>query len=187
MKASDIRPGMVIILNGELYRVTSADHRSPGNKRAFVQTRMMRVRDGIQREDKLSSTEEIEKAVMESHEMQFLYKEGTHYHFMNVENYEQIGVDEPILGNTARYLLNNAVVNMTFCEGKPVGIVFPSAMEFKVVEAEPGIRTATAAASFKNAKIETGHTIKVPQFIEAGDRIRVNPNTDQYLERGKEK
>lgn len=187
MKASDIRPGMVIKMGGELYRVVQADHRSPGNKRAFMQTRMMRLKDGIQREDKFSSTEEIEKAMMESHEMQFLYKEGTHYHFMNAENYEQIGVDETVLGNGCHYLLGNTLVKMTFCEGKPVGLEFPSSMEFEVIEAEPGMRSATATASYKLAKIETGHNIKVPQFVEVGDKIRVNPNTDEYLERAKER
>lgn len=185
MKANDIRPGMVLIMDGEEYRVTDSQHRSPGNKRAFMQVRMVRLKDGTQREEKLSSTEEVEKAVLENHEMRYLYQEATHYHFMNTENYEQISLDEENLGNGVHYLLPNAVVNITFCQGKPIGMELPSSLEFEVIEAEPSLRTATATASFKNAKIETGHVIKVPQFVQAGDRIKVNPNTDEYVERAK--
>lgn len=176
---------MVVIIDGELYRCTDAVHKTPGNLRAFIQAKMVRMKDGIQKESRFASNDEIEKAVMESHEMQFLYKEQKDYHFMNTENYEQIALHEENLGNGAHYLLPNTVVQITFCEGKPVGVALPPSMEFEVIEAEPGIRTATASASFKNAKIETGHTIKVPQFVTVGDRIKVNPNTDQYIERGK--
>lgn len=185
MKANDLRPGHVVLFEGEHYRVAEATHRSPGNKRAFIQTRLMRLKDGTQREYKFSSTEEVEKIILETHEMQFLYEDHGTYHFMNTKNYEQISFGEQYLGNAAHYLLSNAIVQMTFFEGKPLGLELPSSMEFQVVEAEPGIRTATATASYKNAKIETGHIIKVPQFVQAGDRIKVNPNTDTYLERAK--
>src|SRR3989344_3684193 len=162
MKANDLRPGHIVIFEGDQYRVAEASHRSPGNKRAFIQVRLMRLKDGIQREYKFSSTEEV-------------------------ENYEQMSIDGTQLGNGAHYLLPNAVVQMTFFENKPTGIDLPSSLDFLVIDAEPGIRTATASASYKNAKIETGHTIKVPQFVEVGDRIKVNPNTDEYLERSKGK
>lgn len=185
MKASDLRPGMTVIIDGDLYRVAEAVHKTPGNLRAFIQAKMVRIKDGTQKESRYASGDEIEKAVMESHEMQFLYKDQHEYHFMNVENYEQIALNEVSVGNGAHYLLPNIVVQITFCEGKPVGVALPSSMEFEVTEAEPGIRTATASASFKNAKIETGHMIKVPQFVQAGDRIKINPNTDQYIERAK--
>jgi len=187
MKANDLRPGHVIIFEGDQYRVAEAAHRSPGNKRAFIQARLMRLKDGIQREYKFASTEEVEKAILETHEMQFLYKEHDHYHFMNTQNYEQTSVQESALGNGAHYLLPNSTIQVTFFEGKAIGLELPSSMEFLVTEAEPGIRTATATASYKNAKIETGHTIKVPQFVQAGDKIKVNPNTDEYLERAKGK
>ena len=187
MKASELRPGNIVIMDGELYRVAEAVHKTPGNLRAFIQARMMRMKDGIQKEMRFASSDDIEKAVLDNHEMQFLYKEQNQLHFMNTENYEQVGVEEAQLGNAAHYLLPNAVVQMTFFDEKPIGIDLPTSMEFAVVEAEPGMRTATASASYKNAKIETGHTIKVPQFVEAGDRIKINPNTDTYLERGKGK
>lgn len=185
MKASDLRPGMIIIMEKEFYRVTEAIHKTPGNLRAFIQAKMMRIKDGIQKEIRFASNDEVEKAVMETHEMQFLYKDQSAYHFMNIENYEQVSLNEASLGNGAHYLLPNTVVKITFCEEKPTGLELPTSMQFKVIEAEPGIRSATASASFKHAKIETGHSIKVPQFINVGDEIKVNPNTDTYIERGK--
>lgn len=185
MKASDLRPGMVIIFEGEICRVVSAEHRAPGNKRAFVQTRMARLKDGTQQEKKFSSNDEVAKAMVTAQEMQYLYQDHGHYHFMNTENYEQILLNEEQLGHGVHYLLPNTLVQIAFCEGRPTGLELPSSLEFEVVEAEPGLRTATATASYKQAKIETGHLIKVPQFVQAGDRIRVNPNTDEYIERVK--
>ena len=185
MKASDLRPGMTVIIDGDLYRLAEAIHKTPGNLRAFIQAKMVRIKDGIQKESRFASGDEIEKAALESHEMQFLYKDQAEYHFMNVENYEQIALSETNLGNGAHYLLPNITVQITFCDGKPIGVALPTSMEFEVIEAEPGMRTATASASYKNAKIETGHTIKVPQFVEVGDRIKINPNTDEYVERVK--
>lgn len=178
---------MTVILDKELYRVTESVHKTPGNLRAFIQAKMMRLKDGIQKEQRYSSSDEVEKAMLETLEMQFLYEAQGQYHFMNTENFEQISVEGTSLGNGAHYLLPDTVVKMTFYENKPIGLDLPTALEFKVIESEPAMRTATASASYKNAKIETGHTIKVPQFVEAGDRIRVNPNTDQYLERAKGK
>ena len=187
MKASELRSGNIVIMDGELYRVAEAVHKTPGNLRAFIQARMMRIKDGIQKEMRFASSDDIEKAVLDVHEMQFLYKEQNQLHFMNTSNYEQMRATEEELGNGAHYLLPENVVKVTFHGDKPIGIELPTSMEFEVVEAEPGMRTATASASYKNAKIATGHTIKVPQFVEAGDKIMVNPNTDQYLERAKGK
>lgn len=185
MKASDLRPGMVVIIKGDLYRVAEAIHKTPGNLRAFIQSKMVRMKDGIQKEERFASNDEIEKATLESHEMQFLYAEQGQYHFMNNENYEQIALTEDSLGHGVHYLLPNSVVQINFCQDKPIGMDLPPSMEFEVVEAEPSLRTATATSSYKNAKIETGQIVKVPQFVEVGDRIKVNPSTDEYLERAK--
>ncbi|MBI5299179.1 MAG: elongation factor P [Deltaproteobacteria bacterium] len=187
MKAGDLRPGMVVIMDGELCRCMESVHRTPGNLRAFFQSKLMRLKDGIQKEYRFSATDDIEKANLTTHEMQFLYKEQEQYHFMNTENYEQITMTIGQLRNAGHYLLPNSIIKITFYEENPVGVDLPSSLEFKVIEAEPGMRTATASASYKNAVIETGHTIKVPQFVEVGDIIKINPNTDAYLERGKGK
>ncbi len=187
MKASDLRVGNIVIMDGALYRCAEAVHKTPGNLRAFIQAKLVRLKDGTQKEIRFASSDEIEKAMLETHDMQFLYKDQETLHFMNIENYEQYSMTAEQLGPAAHYLVPETNVQMTFYEEKPIGINLPPAMEFEVVEAEPSLRTATATSSYKNAKISTGHAIKVPQFIEVGDRIRVNPNTDQYLERGKGK
>lgn len=185
MKGNDLRPGMIIIFEDDLYRVTEAVHKTPGNKRAFMQVKMSRLKDGIQRENKFSSTEDVEKAFLQKAPMQFLYQDNDGFHFMNTENYEQTVLSGDLLGNTVNYLQENLNVDVTFHEQTPVGVELPQAMEFKVVEAEPGIKKATASASFKQATIETGLSVKVPQFIEAGDMIRVNTETNEYLDRVK--
>lgn len=185
MKANDIRGGWVIDFEGRSYRVLSAEHRSPGNKRAFIQVKMVNIVDGTQREHKFGSTEEVEKLNVMTHSMQFLYSEGTHYHFMNTEDYEQTLLSAELLGNAVHYMQPESVVEVEYCEGKPVGLKLPPSMEFEVIEAEPSMKNATATTSFKQATISTGHQIKVPQFIVVGDWIKVNPSEDKYLERGK--
>ena len=185
MKANDIRAGWVIDFEGRSYRVISAEHRSPGNKRAFMQVRMVNISDGTQREHKFGSTEEVEKLNVHQQTMQFLYNDGAIYHFMNTENYEQSELQADLLGNAVYYMQPEAVIEIEYCEGKPVGVKLPASMEFEIIESEPGIKNATATTSFKQAQINTGHTIKVPQFIEVGDRIKVNPAEDKYLERVK--
>lgn len=185
MKANDIRAGWVIDFEGRSYRVLSSEHRSPGNKRAFIQVKMANIVDGTQREHKFGSTEEVEKLNVFQHTMQFLYNDGAIYHFMNTANYEQSELPADLLGNAVYYMQPEATVEVEYCEEKPVGVRLPPSMEFEIIETEPGIKNATATTSFKQAKISTGHTIKVPQFIEVGDRIKVNPAEDKYLERAK--
>ena len=185
MKANDMRPGNVIVMGGELYRCAEAIHKTPGNLRAFIQARLVRVKDGIQKEYRFASTDEVERATLEPRSMQYLYNDPAGYYFMDTENYEQITLTEAQLGSSAHYLLPESVIAVTFFNSNPVGVELPQSMEFKVIEAEPGMRTATASASYKTAKIETGHAIKVPQFVNVGDVIRVNTSTDEYLDRVK--
>ena len=185
MKATDLRPGMIVLYEGELFRVTEAAHRTPGNKRAFIQGKLFRLKDGVQRECKFSSGDEIEKAHLDARAVQYLYNDSAGYHFMDTENYEQFVLNRESLGNAIHYLIPNHTLEITFHEGTAIGVELPPSMEFTVVETEPNLKNATATSSYKQAKIETGYAIKVPQFVETGDRIRVNPRTDEDLERGK--
>lgn len=185
MKAKEIRPGNVIVMNNELFRVLESVHKTPGNLRAFIQVKMVKVKDGTQREHRFASTEDVEKAMIDARSMQYLYKDAAGYHFMNTENYEQIALSAEQLGSNANYLLPESILNVTFYEENPIGIELPQSMEFKVIEADPGARAATASPSFKTAKIETGLTIMVPQFVNVGDVIRINTESNEYLERAK--
>ncbi len=182
--ATQIRPGMFIEFEGQVYHVLESIHRTPGNLRAFMQIKMRNIRTGNQLEQRFSSFDKVEKVSLDNQKMQYLYKEGNDYFFMNTENYEQIQLNANDLGDAANFLLPDSVIQVQFYEGKPVGIDLPKSMDFKVIETEPSIKGQTATSSYKPAKIETGVIIKVPQFVNEGDVIKVDPLTHEYLERG---
>lgn len=185
ISANQIRPGMIIEFEGNVYYVMEAIHRTPGNLRAFMQVKMRNIRTGNQLEQRFGTSDRVEKAQLDNHKMQFLYQEGEDYHFMNTANYEQIHLNKNDLGDAANFLLPDTVIDVSFYENKPIGVQLPKTMDFKVVEAEPSVKKQTASASYKSAKIETGLTIKVPAFVNEGDTVRIDPETHEYLERVK--
>jgi elongation factor P len=185
MQANDIRRGHIILYNGEPHLVLDFQHRTPGNLRAFVQCRLRNLKSGNSYEVRFSSTEDVERAVLEHHDMEFLYKDDSLYHFMNTETYEQIALNEEALGDAAKYMTEGIRVQISFFEGTPIGVELPPTIELEVVETEPEVKGATASNSPKPAKLSNGVTVMVPPFIKVGDRIRINPNEDKYLERVK--
>jgi len=140
---------------------------------------------GSSTEVRFSSTENIERAVLEEHEMEYLYSDGDMHHFMNTETYDQIGLDNEALGDAMNYLVASTKIKVEFFEGTPIGVELPPAVELTVVETPPELKGATASNSPKPAKLETGVTVQVPPFIKEGDRIRVDPAKGVYLERAK--
>lgn len=182
--ATQIKPGMVIVHNGDLYRVMQAVHVAPGNWRAMIQTKMRNLASGIQIEHRFSADDRVERAILEQHEMEYLYNDGDEYHFMNTENYEQVTLTKEVLGDYAVFLQPNCRVQIDFFEGQSVGIELPKTMTFKVVDADPSVKRSTASAQFKNATLENGLTIRVPSFVEAGDSIKIDTETGEYVERG---
>lgn len=183
INATQIRPGMIIVYEGDLYRVSSVNHLTPGNKRGFMQTKMKNLRTGVGTERKFRSEDRLEQAMLETRMMQYLYHEGDLHTFMDTENYEQTSLAAEEIGDLLFYLLPNQVVEIEFFEGKPVGISPPSTVDLEVVETEPSLKGATASASYKPAKLETGITIQVPPFVQVRDRVRVDPSEGKYLER----
>ncbi len=183
VQANRIKPGSVIIYNGDLCRVLSVVHLTPGNLRALVQTKLRNLKTGVQFENRFRATEDVEVAFLEKHKMEYLYDDGDLYHFMNQETYEQIGLGHELLGDAIKYILPNSVVEVTFYEGKPVGVELPKTVDLKVIEAEAALKKATASAQYKKATLETGLVVQVPPFIESGDIIRIDTETDEYLER----
>lgn len=176
---------MIIIHEGDLYRVAAVKHLTPGNKRGFVQTKLKNLKTGLGTEHKFRSEDRVEKAILETRTMQYLYGDGDLHTFMDAESYEQISLTAEEVGDLLSFLLPNQVVEIEFFEGRPLGISSLSAIELQVVETEPILKGATAAASYKPAKLETGVTIQVPPFIQVGDRVRVDPSDGKYLERVK--
>ena len=185
MNANQIRRGMIIMYNGEPHRVLEQQHRTPGNLRAFVQVKLRNIRNGSSSETRFSSTENVERATLEQHEMEYLYSDGDLYHFMNTETYEQIGLTDEQLGDATGYLSEGLKIQVELFDGTPIGIELPAVITLEVVETEPELKGATASNSNKPAKLSTGVTIMVPPFIKQGDMVRVDPNDGRYIERAK--
>ena len=185
IQSTQLRPGMIIIHEGDLYRVTAIHHLTPGNKRGFMQTKMKNLRSGVGTEYKFRSEDRVEQAILDSRQMQYLYAEGDLHTFMDTQNYEQMTLAAEDIGDLLSYLLPNSIVGIEFHEGKPVGINPPSTVDLEVVDTEPSMKGATASASYKPAKLETGVTILVPPFVQVGDKVRVDPSDGSYQERVK--
>lgn len=185
MNANDLRPGMVIKHNNELFSIFKAEHRTPGNLRAFVQARMRNLRTGAISDHRFRSEDEVERAIMDEAGMQYLYSDGDSYHFMNTETYEQLHLSKDIIGDRAQYMMPDVTLTVTFYEGRPIDVVLPPTVDLKVVETEPGIKGGSATNVTKPAKLESGVIVQVPPFISEGEMIRVDTVSGAYLERVK--
>lgn len=185
MNANDLRPGMVIKHNGELFSIFKAEHRTPGNLRAFVQARMRNLRTGAMNDHRFRSEDEVERAVIDETEMQYLYSDGDSFYFMNTENYEQLHLHKDVVGDRAQYLVPDVTLKVEFYDGRPIDIALPPTVDLKVVETEPGIKGGSATNVGKPAKLETGLIVQVPPFISEGEMIRVDTAEGAYLERVK--
>lgn len=184
--ASDIRRGMAIIFNGEPCRVLDFHHHTPGNLRAMVQAKLRRLKTGTQIEHRFRSTDTVDVAELETHELDFMYRAGTTYHFMNADNYDQLEIDEETLGDAAKWMAEGMRILAEWYEGRPIGIQLPSALTLEVADTTPVMKTATKTASSKPATLSNGVTINVPEFIQTGERVRVNPTTGEYIDRAKD-
>lgn len=185
LQANDIRKGMVIVFEGAPCKVMDFRHHTPGNLRAMVQARLRNLRTGSSFEHRFRSNDTIERANLEQHNMEYLYSDGTHHHFMNTENYEQVALSEEDLGDAAQWLMPGLKIEVEFYEGSPMGVKLPDSMELVVEYTEPGLKGATVTNTNKPARLENGVTIQIPPFIESGEKIRVNPSEAKYIERVK--
>ena len=183
MQATKIRPGMVLKYNNELYSIFSMVHRTPGNLRAFVQVRMRNLRNGSMMDNRFSSTENVERAILDEQEMDYLYDDGDYYYFMNTETFEQVHLTKELLGDAVDYLIPNLRVHVEFYEGKPISVELPPTVDMTVVQTEPGLKGATVSNVTKPATMDTGLVVQVPAFINEGEKIRVNTSEGTYQER----
>lgn len=183
MQATRLRKGMLIKMGEDLFRVLDLQHVTPGNLRGFVRVKLRNIRSGSLADQKLRSEDEIERATLDEKKMQYLYKDGASYHFMDTETYEQIALTDEVLGDAMQYMVAESVIEMEFYGAEPVGIELPQTVDLKVVETSPAIKGATASAQLKPAKLETGLVVQVPPFINEGDRVRVNTESGEYQSR----
>jgi elongation factor P len=151
----------------------------------MIQTKLRSLRSGSSFEHRFRSADTIERAALEQHEMEYMYSDGSHHHFMNTENYEQVALSDDELGDSAQWLSAGLRIQAEFYEGSPIGIDMPPSIELTVTQTEPSMKGATVSNVNKPATLENGVTIQVPPFVNEGDRIRVDPSEGRYLERAK--
>jgi elongation factor P len=173
---------MVINFKGELHMVFSVEHRTPGNLRAFIQAKLRHIRTGAMFIERFRSPDPIDRVIVDEIKMEYLYNDGDDYYFMD-EAYEQTMLKREMIGDAVDYLTPNLSIEISFHDGKAVGIELPTAVVMTVMETEPGIRSATASSVTKPAKTETGLVVQVPPFINEGEKIRVDTAEGAYMSR----
>jgi elongation factor P len=183
MQAVQLRKGMIIDLDGQLLRVHDFQHVTPGKGQAVVQTRLRNLRSGAMIDRRFRSQESVERVQLEYRTMEYLYQEGDSYVFMDAETYEQVHLSADAIQDALPYLIANLSLEVDFYEGAPVGIELPGTVDLEVVDTEPALKGATASGSAKPATLETGLVIGVPQFVNVGDKVRVDTSTGDYLTR----
>ncbi|HVT87370.1 MAG TPA: elongation factor P [Tepidisphaeraceae bacterium] len=183
MRASDIRRGQAVIIDGKLFVVTNADHNTPGNLRAKVQFKLRDVGKGTIIDRRVGATDDIETATLDRRQVEYLYSDNEGMVLMDLEHYDQTTVPKEVFGTDALYLKPNTQLLAMFHEGKVVSYELPKTVDMKVVETPPGIKGATATNQTKEAELETGLKTKVPPFIEIGEVIRISTETGAYLSR----
>lgn len=181
--ATQLKVGMVILHNGKPHRVTNVVHVTPGNWRGMVQTRLVNIETGSNTEHRFRSEDKVDRAVLETHKLQFSYKGGDEFHFLNTETFEMIALGPDVLGDAVRYLIGEMVIEASYFEGRVVGVDVPMFVELEVTDTTPNIKGAAVQNTSKPATLETGFEIKVPPYIEIGDRVKIDTRTGEFVER----
>jgi elongation factor P len=183
IQATRLKKGMLVKVGQDLFRVLELQHVTPGNLRGFVRVKFRNIRSGLLADQKLRSEDSIERAMLDEREMQYLYKDGDSFHFMDTTSYEQLHIDAEALGESVNYLIPEALIKVEFYGSEPVGIELPPTVDLVVEDTAPGIKGATASAQVKPARLETGLVVNVPPFVNSGDKVRINTETGEYLSR----
>ncbi|OGK11008.1 MAG: elongation factor P [Candidatus Riflebacteria bacterium GWC2_50_8] len=183
--ANDLRRGMVIIYNGELCQVVDVEFVRPGNWRAMAQAKLKSLKSGSIFMQRYQTTEKVEEATVETKQMQYLYASDNFLHFMDIQSYDQMEMELDILGDQFKYLKEQMELYVRVYEGKAIGIELPPSVDLEVIEAPPNVKGNSASGNTKPVVCAGGHVVNVPMFIEAGEMIRVDTRTGEYLERMK--
>ena len=183
ISASDARVGNLIEYQGRLWRILKKEHVKPGKGGAFAQVEMKAIADGTKLNERFRSDEKLEKAHVEPRKMQYLYPEGEDLVFMDLETYEQLNITGDEIAEQKGYLTPNIEVQINFYNNNPIGLDLPTAVTVTVTDTETVVKGQTAAGSGKPATVDTGIRVTVPAFVKLGDKIRINTDTGDYIER----
>ena len=183
MRASEIRRGQAVIIDGKLFVVTNADHNTPGNLRAKVQFKMRDVSKGTIMDKRVGATDDIETTNLDNRKVEYLYSDNDGHVLMDIETFDQQTIPKIVFGDDILYLKPNTELSAMFHDGTIVSYEMPKTVDLKVTDTAPGIKGATATNQMKDATLETGLKTRVPPFIEVGEVIRISTETGQYLSR----
>ena len=183
ISTNDVRPGMALELSDGLFSIVEYQHVKPGKGKAFVRMKLKNVETGQVLDRTFRADENVDQAIIDRSDYQYLYRDDLGFHFMNLSDFGQIAVGESEVGDAERFLVEGATVSLATYEGNPIGVELPPSVELEVTFAEPGVKGDTRTGATKLVKLETGLEVQVPLFIEQGDRLRVDTRTSEYQTR----
>jgi len=183
VSTNDARPGMALDLPEGLFSIVTSEHVKPGKGKAFVRMKLKNVETGQVIDKTFRAGEDVQQAIIERRDHQYLFRDDMGYHFMNLDDYSQIPLSESDVGEAAPYLLEGSTVSVTSYQGTPIGVDLPASVEMEVTYAEPAVKGNTVSGATKAVTVETGLEVQVPLFVETGDRIKVDTRTGDYLTR----
>ena len=183
ISVNDLKTGITLEIDGEIYSVVEFLHVKPGKGAAFVRTKLKNLQTGAVSERTFRAGERLQRAHIETKKMQYLYSTGAEYTFMDTDTYEQINLQKEHLNGSEEYLKDNMTLEIQFYEGRAIGVLLPTFVELEVTYTEPGLKGDTAQGGTKPATLETGKVIQVPLFVEEGTVVRVDTRTGEYLSR----
>ncbi len=183
ISTNDVRPGMALQLGEGLFTIVEYQHVKPGKGKAFVRMKLKNLETGQVLDRTFRADENVDQAIIERRDHQYLYSDDLGYHFMNLEDFGQIALSAGDVGAASGYLVDGMTVSLTLYRGSPIGVEMPAAVELAVTYAEPGVRGDTRTGATKPVTLETGIQIQVPLFVEQGDRVKVDTRSGEYLTR----
>ncbi len=183
VSTNDLKNGMVLNLDGQLWSVIWFQHHKPGKGGAVMRTKLKNVASGAVVERTFRADEKVDQAVVDKREMSYLYHDGTHYVFMDSQTYDQLSVEEDEIGDNKNWLTEGQVATLSLYEGRPVAVELPASVELKIEHTDPGVKGDRVSGAMKPATLSTGVTVQVPLFIESGETVRVDTRTGEYITR----
>jgi len=183
ISSNDFRNGVSIEVEGDLFTVVEFQHVKPGKGSAFVRTKLRNLRTGATIERTFNAGEKVARAQLEGREVQYLYHDGNNYTFMDTSTYDQFALGDAALGDALHFLKENMILNLETYQGEVIGVELPNSVELEIAQTDPGLRGDTAQGGTKPATLETGYVIRVPLFVNQGDKVLVDTRTGQYLSR----